>query len=89
MEWLGAQSAWYDALAAREAWRALGGAMGVSQVGGHAHCQLPAAQYGVVNAFARRFRLGDPAGAVDVHQTDGGFPPTPTAWVDWQTPRLR
>lgn len=91
MEWLGNQSAWYDALAAREIWRALGNpsAMGVSQVGGHDHCRLPASQYGVVNAFARRFLLGDAAApTTDVMDTDGGFAPTAASWIDWPTPAL-
>jgi len=91
MEWLGNQSAWYDALAAREIWRALGNpsAMGVSQVGGHDHCRLPASQYGVVNAFARRFLLGDAsAPTADVIDTDGGFAPTAASWIDWPTPAL-
>jgi hypothetical protein len=92
MEWLGNQSAWYDALAAREIWKALGNpqAMGVSQVGGHDHCHLPALQYGVVNAFARRFLLGDASAPTDnVHDTDGGFAPKADAWIDWRTPALR
>jgi len=91
MEWLGDQSAWYDALAAREIWKALGHpeAMGVSQVGGHDHCRLPTSQYGVVDAFARRFLLGDAdAPTREVHDTDGGFAPTPAAWVEWRTPTL-
>lgn len=91
MEWLGNGSTWYDALASREIWKALGDpqAMGVSQVGGHNHCQLPASQYGAVNAFARRFLLDDPAGTVDVEATDGSFARTPAHWVDWATPTLR
>jgi hypothetical protein len=91
MEWLGNQSAWYDALASREIWKALGSldAMGVSQVGGHDHCRLPTSQYGVVNAYARRFLLGDAAApTTDVQQTDGSFAPAPAAWVDWATPAL-
>jgi hypothetical protein len=92
MEWLGNQSAWYDALAAREVWKALGAphAMGVSQVGGHNHCHLPGSQYGVVNAYARRFLLGDAlAPTAGVQDTDGGYAPTPAAWADWRTPALR
>jgi hypothetical protein len=73
-------------------WKALGNpeAMGVSQVGGHDHCRLPASQYAVVDAFARRFLLGDPAAPTrEVTDTDGGFAATPAAWVDWATPQLR
>jgi len=92
MEWLGDQSAWYDTLAAREIWKALGApqAMGVSQVGGHEHCRLPASQYAVVDAFARRFLLDDAAApTMDVHDTDSGFAASPAAWIDWSTPTLR
>jgi len=91
MEWLGNRSAWVTALAARETWKALGApeAMGIAQVGGHAHCQLPPSQYGYVNAFVRSFLLDDASANTNVVETDGGFAPEPGRWVDWTTPALR
>jgi hypothetical protein len=91
MEWLGNQSAWITSLAARETWKALGApdAMGISQAGGHPHCQLPASQYGYVNSFARKFLLGDGAADTSVVQTDGSFARELGPWVEWNTPALR
>lgn len=95
MEWLGNQSAWLTPLAARQVWTALGApdAMGIAQVGGHAHCQLPASQYAYVNAFARRFLLDDAAADTHVLTTDGAFAHDPARdagpWVNWTTPALR
>lgn len=91
MEWLGNESAWRTPLAARQIWTALGApdAMGIAQVGGHAHCQLPASQYAYVNAFARRFLLDDAAADTHVLTTDGTFDTGLAPWVDWTTPALR
>lgn len=91
MEWLGNESAWRTSLAAREMWTALGAedAMGIAQVGGHPHCQLPASQYGYVNAFVRRFLLDEPGVDTRVLATDGTFDRGLTPWVNWSTPRLK
>lgn len=91
MEWLGNQSAWITSLAARETWKALGApeAMGISQVGGHPHCQLPPSQYGYVNNFVRKFLLGDAAADTSVLATDGAFARELAPWTGWATPSLR
>ena len=90
MEWLGNESAWRTALAAREIWTALGhaDAMGIAQVGGHPHCQLPVSQYGDVIAYARRFLLGEPNVDTRVLTTDGTFERGLKPWIKWDTPRL-
>jgi hypothetical protein len=90
MEWLGNESAWRTALAAREIWTALGhaDAMGIAQVGGHPHCQLPVSQYGDVIAYARRFLLGEPNVDARVLTTDGTFERGLKPWIKWDTPRL-
>ncbi|MFS2215138.1 hypothetical protein ACCD08_11570 [Telluria sp. Tellsp104] len=90
MEWLGNESAWRTALAAREIWTALGhaDAMGIAQVGGHPHCQLPVSQYGEVIAYARRFLLGEPNVDTRVLTTDGTFERGLKPWIKWDTPRL-
>jgi hypothetical protein len=91
MEWLGNQSAWLTSLGARPVWTALGreDAFGISQVGGHPHCQLPASQYRTVNAYARRFLLGDATADTAVIETDGTFDRSLARWIDWRTPTLR
>jgi hypothetical protein len=91
MAWLGNRSAWVTSLAARETWKALGAAeaMGIAQVGGHPHCQLPVSQHAAVNAFVRRFLLDDKSARTEVVETDGGFGQDPAPWVAWSTPALR
>lgn len=90
MEWLGNQSAWTAALAAREIYAALGVAdhMGVSQQGGHSHCTLPAAQAVEVNAFVDRFLKGAAGVNTDVLRTDGTFAVERDRWMPWKTPTL-
>jgi hypothetical protein len=90
MEWLGNQSAWVNALAAREVWHALGvpDAMGFSQLGGHPHCQLPASQFGHVNAFVRTYLLGERTPGAGIVESDGVFARDLRPWVDWTTPDL-
>ena len=90
MEWLGNQSTYTTAVIAREIWKALGveNNMGVSQVGGHDHCHLPASQQPYVDAFVRKFLLGDAQADTQVQQTDGKFPVEYSRWVDWCTPEL-
>lgn len=90
MEWLGNVSTYTASVAAREIWRALGVAdrMGVSQVGGHNHCQFPAAQRAELLAFIDRFLLGRDADTTVV-RTDGGYTVDRARWIDWTTPQLR
>lgn len=90
MEWLGNQSASTAALAAREIYTALGvpDAMGLSQVGGHNHCQLPASQAIEVNAFVDRFLKGVPNVETGIVHTDGSFPIERNRWMPWKTPTL-
>lgn len=91
MEWLGNQSAYLTSLAARATWTALGAphAMGFSQVGGHAHCQLPASQFAHVNGFVKTYLLGERTSTSSVQETDGTFRKDLSEWVDWPTPKLR
>lgn len=60
-EWLADESGYVSARAAREVWRIFGIAdrMGYTIEGGHMHCQLPPSQRPEVEAFIRRFLLGD------------------------------
>lgn len=91
MEWLGNQSAYTAALAAREIWAALGVAehMGISQVGGHPHCALPASQALEVNAFVDRFLKDRADTPTDIVHTDGSFPVERSRWMPWKTPSLK
>ncbi len=90
MEWLGNQSTYTTSIVAHEIWKALGVSdkMGISQVGGHNHCQLPASQQPEVNAFVQKFLLNDSSVNTRVQKTDGTFPIELSRWVNWQTPLL-
>ncbi len=91
MEWLGNQSAWTAGLAAREIYTALGvpDRIGLSQVGGHPHCQLPASQAAEVEAFVDRFLQGGAGTGAPVLHTDGTFAVDRRRWMPWTTPTLR
>lgn len=90
MEWLGNQSTYTTSVIAHEIWKALGATdnMGVSQVGGHNHCQLPASQQPEVNAFVQKFLLNDATVNTQVQKTDGTFPVEISRWANWATPTL-
>lgn len=89
MEWLGNESAWTSALAAREVYKALGVPtnMGVTQVGGHPHCIVPESQEPAVNAFIERFLLGEPVNTNFV-ETDADYSLDRARWIPWETPML-
>jgi hypothetical protein len=91
MEWLGNQSGYTTALAAREIWQALGVAdrIGVSQVGEHPHCQLPPSQFAEVNAYVDKFLKGDQSVNTEIAKTDGRFAVERERWINWSTPRLK
>ena len=91
MEWLGNVSCYTSAAVAHEIWEALGvpDNMGVSQVGGHDHCQLPAAQQPEVTAFIQKFLLDDASANTAIMKTDGNFTLDAARWVDWTTPALQ
>ena len=58
--WLGNQSCWGAGVSGRYIFDALGVSdhMGISQIGGHNHCQFPASQEGIVEAFISKFLFG-------------------------------
>jgi hypothetical protein len=91
ISYLGPRSVWGCQTTANKIWQALGSAdsMGVSQVGNHNHCALPASQNGDVAAFINKFLLGQSTNT-SIMKTDGanqnGF--VASQWVDWTTPTL-
>jgi len=91
MEWLGNRSAYTSALAAREIWRAHGleSSFGFSQLGGHNHCQLPAAQVPEVAVFVQKFLLNDATANTTLFRSDTEFQVNKEQWINWQTPRLK
>jgi hypothetical protein len=91
MEWLGNRSAYTAAVAAREIWRAHGDqeSFGFSQLGGHNHCQLPAAQVPEVNAFVQKFLLDDAKPTAPIFKSDLAFKLDQERWINWKTPQLK
>ncbi|KAF6752036.1 hypothetical protein DFP72DRAFT_1047411 [Ephemerocybe angulata] len=61
--------------------------MGVSQVGGHNHCQFPSSQTGDVTAFVDKFLKGNANANTNIVRTDkannAGF--VEATWVNWAT----
>ncbi|WP_416307365.1 hypothetical protein [Neptunicella sp. SCSIO 80796] len=90
MEWLGNASTFLTAKVAHSIWQALGVPqnMGVSQLGGHKHCQYPDAQLPELNAYLSRFLLDDKSADTQVLKTDGQFDTSVKKWMPWTVPDL-
>lgn len=91
MEWLGNVSAYTTGLAAHTIWQSLGldDHMGVSQLGGHNHCQYPDAQLPELVAYVEKFLIGTGTANTNIMQTDGDFEVEIDRWVTWDTPKLK
>src|SRR5262245_52434624 len=87
--WLGPQSSWSEANAARLIWQGLGvpDRMGYSLTTGHNHCAFPSSQQAEVNAYVQRFLIGNGAGNTNVMRNDPGVPFFQAMWVNW-TPEI-
>lgn len=88
--WLGPQSSWSNANAARMIWQALGvpNMMGYSLTTGHAHCAFPSSQQAEVNAYVQRFLIGTGTANTNVMRNDPGVPYNSGQWVNWTLPAL-
>lgn len=89
--WLGPQSSWSGANAARMIWQALGAteAMGYSLTTGHTHCAFPSSQQAELNAYVQKFLIGGGTGNTNVMRNDPGVPFNRTMWVNWTAPALQ
>src|SRR5262245_47958296 len=87
--WLGPQSSWTAANAARMIWQAHGVSdmMGYSLTTGHTHCAFPSSQQTEVNAYVQRFLIGGTAGNTNVMRNDPGVTFNQAMWVNW-TPEI-
>jgi hypothetical protein len=87
--WLGPQSSWTSANAARMIWQAHGvpDMMGYSLTTGHTHCAFPSSQQTEVNAYVQRFLIGSSAGNTNVMRNDPGVTFNQSMWVNW-TPEI-
>lgn len=89
--WLGPQSSWTGANAARSIWTALGLAdrMGYSLTTEHTHCSFPASQQAEVTAYVQKFLVGGGTGNTNIMRNDPGVPNNQAQWVNWTTPTLQ
>jgi len=83
--WLGPQSSWSAANAARKIWQALGvsDAMGYWSTTSHTHCVLPSSQQAEVNAYVQKFLIGGDAGSTDVMRNATGVTFNEAMWINW------
>ena len=89
--WLGPQSSWSGANAARSIWTALGAAdrMGYSLTTEHTHCSFPSSQQAEVTAYVQKFLVGGGTGNTSIMRNDPGVPFNQAQWVNWSTPTLQ
>jgi hypothetical protein len=87
--WLGPQSSWTSANAARMIWQAHGvpDMMGYSLTTGHNHCSFPSSQQTEVNAYVQRFLIGGGSGNTNIMRNDPGVFFDQAMWVNW-TPEI-
>jgi hypothetical protein len=89
--WLGPQSSWTGANAARMIWQALGvpDAMGYSLTTGHTHCAFPSSQQAELNAYVQRFLIGGGTGNTNIMRNDPNVQFNRAMWINWTAPTLQ
>ncbi len=89
--WLGPQSSWSGANAARSIWTAQGmtDRMGYSLTTEHGHCSVPSSQQNELNAFVQKFLVGGGTGNTNIMRNDPGVQYNASQWVNWTTPNLQ
>jgi hypothetical protein len=88
--WLGPQSSWTDANAARMIWQGLGVSdmMGYSLTTSHTHCAFPSSQQTEVNAYVQKFLIGGGTANTNIMRNDPGVAFDRAKWVNWTVPTL-
>jgi hypothetical protein len=83
--WLGPQSSWTSANAARLIWQSLGvpDMMGYSLTTGHNHCSFPSSQQSDLNAYVQKFLVGGGTGNTNIMRNDPGVPFNQSMWLNW------
>ena len=89
--WLGPQSSWSGANAARMIWQAMGitDKMGYSLTTEHTHCQFPSSQQTEVNAYVQKFLIGNGTANTNIMRNDPGVQFNQSQWVNWTVPTLQ
>ena len=89
--WLGPQSSWSNANAARMIWQGLGvtDKMGYSLTTEHGHCAFPSSQQAEVNAYVQKFLVGGGTANTNIMRNDPGVQFNQSQWVNWTVPNLQ
>ena len=90
IDWLGIESSYLNALAAKTVWQALGqsDSMGVSQTKEHQHCQQPESQQPEINAFVQKFLFDSQHANTQVQVNENNINEDLSQWINWTTPTL-
>jgi hypothetical protein len=88
--WLGPQSSWTGANAARMIWQGLGipDRMGYSLTTEHGHCVFPSSQQADLNAYLQKFLIGGGTGNTNIMRNDPNVPFNSGMWINWTVPNL-
>ncbi|XXT56429.1 hypothetical protein WMF28_28295 [Sorangium sp. So ce590] len=89
IDWLGIDSTFTAGSIAHAIWEGLGAPdkMAYWQLGGHEHCQFPAAQRALLEAYVKKFLVGGGSGETNVVRSDGARADL-NRWMRWTAPRL-
>lgn len=89
IDWLGIDSTYTAGSIAHAIWQAYGvpDRMGYWQSTGHTHCQFPAAQREVLEAYVKKFLVGTTAGDTNVLRAESAEADL-GRWMDWTPPAL-
>jgi hypothetical protein len=90
VDWLGIDSSFTAGSLAHTIWKALGAddRMGYSQSSAHTHCQFPAQQRAILDAYVKKFLLGADGGDTRVLRAETAKAEL-ASWMDWTTPSLQ
>jgi hypothetical protein len=89
--WIGPQSSWSAANAARKVWQALGVSetMGYSLTTGHTHCVLPSSQQAEVDAYLQKYLIGGGTEKTNVMRNDPGVTFHEAMWINWSPSTIK
>jgi hypothetical protein len=90
IDWLGIDSSFTAGSIAHEIWEAFdeGDSMGYWQTSAHQHCAYPPQQRAALDAYVKRFLLGDDSVDTNVLRGDSANADL-NRWLDWETPELQ
>ncbi len=90
IDWLGIDSSFTAGSIAHEIWEAFdeGDSMGYWQTSAHQHCAYPQQQRAVLDAYVKKFLLGDDSVDTNVLRGDSASADL-NRWLDWEPPALQ